>query len=48
MEIFKQKKVRLKNYVGDITTRKNCNSSSKIYLTYVKVVHYKIMADNTR
>ena len=38
MEEFKQKNVRLENYVRNITTRKNPDSTSVIYLTDAKVL----------
>ena len=38
MEEFKQKNVRLENNVSNITTRKNPDSSSVIYLTGAKVL----------
>ena len=43
--ILQQKKVRLEN---DLTTSKNPDSSSVIYITAAKLAKYRIVAENTR
>ena len=48
MEILRQNKVKLENDVNGITTRKNPNSNSWIYLTTVKIAQRKMVADNKR
>ena len=48
MGILKKKKVILSNYDNDITTRKNHNSTSGIYLTAVKVAQCRMIAENRR
>ena len=48
MEILKQKKVRLENYVRDITTMNNPDYDSVIYLTSIKLSQYSMMDDNRR
>ena len=48
MDILKQKKVRLENDVRNITTRRNPDLNSGIYLTAVKVVIFSMVDDNRR
>ena len=46
MEEFKQKNMRLKDDVRNITTRKNPDLTSVIYPTDAKLLQYRMMTDN--
>ena len=48
MEILNQKKARLANYDNDISTRKNPNPTSGIYLTAAKLAQCIMVAENRR
>ena len=48
MEILKQKMLRLENYKEDITTKKNSNSTSVVYLTDVKLYQLNMVNNKKR
>ena len=48
MDILKQNKVRLENYVSGVNTRKTPDSISGIYITAVKFLQYRMVDGNSR